>query len=258
MQVTTGDTVLAMGQRRVKKPLELLRALVAAGPNGATRDELCESVWELPLQVAYRPLVTTVFRLRRLLQDQQAILFTDRRVALNPVRCWVDSWAFETALQRPSQFSPETMAVLSLYHGALFEGQFAPYIGPARERCCRLFVDATLLAGRELVAANSLAAAQLHYEKALQYECRSEELFRALIEVLGRRGRSAAATIAYNTCEVAMRRYFGKQPSASTRAAWIEASGAFLSDQGAVVAASGMQPVVPAQSPDQAAQPAYA
>jgi LuxR family transcriptional regulator, maltose regulon positive regulatory protein len=188
LQIATGGAALALGHRRVRKPLELLRALVAVGPEGATRDELCRSVWEQPLQSAYRSLVTNVYRLRRLLGDQEAVVFNDRRVALNGECCWVDAWAFEAALQPPQPFSEATLTALSHYRGALFEGQFVPYLAAQRERCCQLFVTAALQAGRELQAAGQLAAAQLHYEKALQYECSDEELFRDLIEVLGRRG----------------------------------------------------------------------
>jgi LuxR family transcriptional regulator, maltose regulon positive regulatory protein len=220
LQLTTGGSPLVVGNRRVKRPLDLLRALIAAGPQGATRDELCEAVWEAPLAVAYRPLVTTVFRLRRLLQDKQAVVFNERRISLDASRCWVDAWAFDAALRTAAASGQEILATLALYRGALFEGQFAHYIGPARERYCAMFVAATLQAGQELVAAGSLAAAQEHYERALQHECRSEELFRALIEVLRRRGLAAAAIIAYNTCAVAMRRYHGRLPTPETRAAW--------------------------------------
>jgi DNA-binding SARP family transcriptional activator len=250
--------MLLLGHRRVKKPLDLLRALVAAGPQGATREELCESVWELPSHAAYRSLVTNVFRLRRLLGDPTAIAFVDRRVALDSDRCRIDAWDFEAELQAQAHFGPRTLAALSLYRGALFEGHFAPNLAAMRERCCRLFVSATLQAGSELVAARQLAAAQLHYEKALQVECSVEELFRALIEVLGLRGRSAAATIAYNSCAVAMRRYHGRVPSPATRLAWEAAVGS-----GTAVSPVPDQPyqVLPAgvsRGSSQGAQPSYA
>jgi DNA-binding SARP family transcriptional activator len=225
MQVATGGNTLVLGHRRVRKPLELLRALIATGRQGASRDELCASVWDLPREAAYRPLVTTVFRLRRLLGDSQSVIFSNRRLALDPARVWVDAWQFEDVCQSPAPCSPDVVAALALYRGPLFEGQFAPYIVSARLRLCRLFVVATVRAGNELVTAGALAAAQLHYEKALQYECRSEELFCALIEVLGLRGRGTAATIAYNSCAVAMRRFHGRLPSAATRDAWATAVG---------------------------------
>jgi DNA-binding SARP family transcriptional activator len=261
LQITTRDgAALALGQRRVRKPLELLRALVAAGPAGATREELCESVWELPVKSVYRPLVTTVYRLRRLLGDQQAIVFTARHITLDGKRCWVDAWAFEAALGPQTQYGPETLTALTLYRGALFEGQFAPYLSAMRERCCQQFVAASLQAGRKLVATGQFAAAQLHYEKALQFECRVEELFRALIEVLGRRGRSAAATIAYNSCAVAMRRYHGRLPAPETRAAWEAAvvPTAPLREDSNILSPPGAPVAVPAPAAPQSSQPAYA
>ena len=225
LQVATGGNALDLGNRRVRRPLDLLRALVAAGPDGASRDDLCESVWELPRTSSYRSLVTTVYRLRRLLNDPAAVEFSSRRVALDAYRVWVDAWDFEASLATPPSSRSETLELLSLYRGALFEGQFAPYITAARQRLSGIYAAASLKVGAELVNDGALGAAQLHYERALQHDSRSEELFRALIEVLGMRGRGAAATITYNSCAVAMRRFHGRMPSGATRAAWESAAG---------------------------------
>ena len=83
-----------------KKPLELLRALVAHGAtqagNGADVRELIELLWpDLEANAPKASFDMTLMRLRKLLQVEGALRLSDGRLWLEPSLVWCDVSAFE-------------------------------------------------------------------------------------------------------------------------------------------------------------------
>src|SRR5690606_18222644 len=78
-----------------KKPLELLRALIALGGREVPESRLADLLWpDAEGDAGAQALATTLFRLRKL-TGEQAIRRQDNRLTLDPAVCWVDCWAFE-------------------------------------------------------------------------------------------------------------------------------------------------------------------
>jgi LuxR family transcriptional regulator, maltose regulon positive regulatory protein len=219
---------------RARKPRELLMGLVAAGVRGIAQHLLCEALWpEAEGDAAYRALITTVYRLRRLLQCRDAVSFAGGRVALSAAHCWVDAWVFDQALSAaalPADAVPEAALAseaalaraLALYRGALCGDAEAPLVFEARERLRRRFVRAVLARGQRLLGAGAAAAAIELYEQALEVEGGCEDLHRALILAQAGNGHTAAAASAYERCRAALRTRFGMVPSVATERAWRE------------------------------------
>jgi hypothetical protein len=81
-----------------KKPMELLRRLVTAGPRGVGRGFLADALWpDADGDRALHALETTIYRLRQALGDRAAIVVRDERVSLDEARVFVDVWARERA-----------------------------------------------------------------------------------------------------------------------------------------------------------------
>src|SRR5262249_19689121 len=79
-----------------QKPLELLALLVAGGPGGLIPPTSAARLWrDLEADAACDNVDTNMYRLRRLLGVEDALISAQGRVVLNPARCWVDAWAFE-------------------------------------------------------------------------------------------------------------------------------------------------------------------
>lgn len=95
------DRPLRPARKAQRKPLALLDLLVTHGPSGAREESLMDALWpDSEGDAARRALTTAVFRLRRLLADEAAVVRRDDRISLNAARCWVDVWAIERLLDR--------------------------------------------------------------------------------------------------------------------------------------------------------------
>lgn len=89
-----------------RKPLELLKVLIALGGEGVSVENLSEALWpESDGDRAYRAFVTTLKRLRTLI-SRQSLHLLDSRLTLDPHLCWVDAQEFTKLL---SLASPTTV-----------------------------------------------------------------------------------------------------------------------------------------------------
>lgn len=139
-----------------KKPLELLRALIALGGREVPETRLADVLWpDAEGDAAAQTLATTLFRLRKLI-GEHVIRRQDNRLTLEPSLCWVDCWAFER-LSASGQIDQATLAKLGkLYQGPFLAGEeSASWIVPMRERLRIRFDRITRLQGsqREGIAA---------------------------------------------------------------------------------------------------------
>jgi hypothetical protein len=138
---------LRPGRKVQKKPLEMLRLLVAEGERGMRQDLLAEALWpDSEADAARFALGTTLYRLRRLLGRGEVIVQRDGRVALDPKFVFVDAWALERVLESASTggVRPASTAarqeelrakVRRLYRGDLFGADAdEPRLARARER----------------------------------------------------------------------------------------------------------------------------
>jgi hypothetical protein len=132
-----------------KKPLELLRLLVAHGERGASLERLAEALWpDADGDTSLHALETTLYRLRRLLADPASVVRRGGRAALEPGHVFVDAWAFEAlasrgeALRARGDLAGALRAAASareLYQGELLADHDHPALEPARARLRRRF-----------------------------------------------------------------------------------------------------------------------
>ena len=119
-----------------KKPIELLKLLIALGGRDVTETKLADTLWpEAEGDAAAQALATTLFRLRKLL-GEQAIRRQEGRVTLDSGVCWVDCWEFERISTDASLDPARRVSRLQrLYHGAFLDGtDVAPWVQPLRQR----------------------------------------------------------------------------------------------------------------------------
>ena len=209
---------------RVRKPLELLLGLIAAGLQGAPQHRICEALWpESEGDAAYRALITTVYRLRRSLQCFEAVQFSNGRVSLSATHCWVDAWAFEPAVTL-TRGPHDLLQALRLYRGPLLADFETPLVFEARDRLQRKFVGAALLAARQLESSGSRSQAIDLYERAIDADAGCEELHRELMRLLAKDDQASAVAHAYQRCRAALLRRFGTLPSPATERIWRESA----------------------------------
>lgn len=113
---------------KVRKPLELLKAMISMGGSQVPVESLCDALWpDADGDLAQRSLDTTLHRLRRLLGHEKALQLQAGRLSLDPRYCWLDIWAFER--------NCDELGVALKSRGQLDEGRFETQI----EKCAGLY-----------------------------------------------------------------------------------------------------------------------
>ena len=188
-----------------RKPMDLLRAIVARGPLPCDADSLAEAVWpDAEGDMARTSLDTTLHRLRKVLGRSDCLLLQDGRVGLNRPLVWVDAWALaeqveatEKALQA-GRGAPALRrlgdALIDLYGGDFLGGVgLPPWALAAHARWRSQFERAALMLVTQLQALGDRPSAEWLCRRALERQPLAEPLVRAFMGLLGSQGRPGEA-----------------------------------------------------------------
>jgi LuxR family maltose regulon positive regulatory protein len=199
-----------------RKPLALLKALLAGDRHGVSQAALCDTIWpDLEPWSAARTLHITAFRLRGLLGRKSALIVQEGRVALDPEQCWVDAWQFEHSLAQAKD-AAEQLWALRFYRGAFLADSDHPLVLEARDRLSCKFIRSVSQLGSSFEKMGDTQSAIDLYLMALDADARCEELHQALMRCLAREGQRSAVAAAYHRCCAALQRHLGTEPSPAT------------------------------------------
>ena len=170
-----------------RKPLELLKALIAFGGAEVNQDALIDALWpETEGDRAQQSFEMALHRLRKLLDADAVLALKGQRLTLDARYVWVDSWAVERALQRleaalQSDAAPATLDSLerqlcSLYPGDFLSGDAAAWAVERRERLRNRFLLSLEKLGAHHEARRDGSRALRCYQRGLDIEPLSETL----------------------------------------------------------------------------------
>jgi LuxR family transcriptional regulator, maltose regulon positive regulatory protein len=206
-----------------RKPLALLKALLAGGKTGVSQNALCDTLWpDLEPWSAARALHITAFRLRGLLKSKTALIVQEGRVALDSEQCWVDAWQFEHSLGLAKD-PTEVLWALRFYRGTFLADADHPLAIEARDRLSCKFIRSVAQLGSSFERIGDIQSAIDLYLMALDADGRCEELHQSLMRCLAREGQPSAVAAAYHRCRASLQRHFGTEPSAATEEIYREA-----------------------------------
>src|SRR6202035_5488527 len=98
-RLLTGDTPVTIPPR-LRKPQELLQALIAFGGTEVGAGKLTDALWpDSEGDAGYHALESALYRLRQLLGAPSAVAMAGGKLTLDRRQIWVDMWAFESELQ---------------------------------------------------------------------------------------------------------------------------------------------------------------
>ncbi len=216
-----------------RRPLELLRCLIALGAEDVPEALVAEGLWpRIDADYAHRSLTTTLHRLRKLLGEDRALLLRHGRLSLNPRYWWLDVRAFEIAVAeidgelapgapRPAvaRLAAHAERLLGLYRGAFLAGEpERGYLAAARERHRSRFLRCLGDLARLLEKAGEREAAIGYYRRALEADPLAEGFYRRLMLCYRAGGRHAEAVEVYDTCRRTFRAALEVEPSPETTA----------------------------------------
>jgi DNA-binding SARP family transcriptional activator len=215
-EVTLDGAPLRFVFKVPRKPLALLKVLLAGGHNGVTQTSLCTTIWpDLAPAAAARALHITAFRLRGLLGKKSALIVQEGKVALDSTQCWVDAWEFEQALAAARDPS-ETLWALRHYRGALLADSNHPLVVETRDRMSCKFIRSISQLGVSYERIGDTQSAIDLYLMALDADGGCEDLHQSLMRCLAQEGQISAVAAAYHRCRAALQRQYGRDPSAAT------------------------------------------
>jgi DNA-binding SARP family transcriptional activator len=212
-----------------KKPLELLKALVALGAEGVDASRLAALLWpDAEGDAAKSSFDTTLYRLRKLLGRDDLLVLAEGKLSLDRAQCWLDVWAFERVAGEadapgggPAAGEAARLgrAVLDAYPGHFLAGdEDAPWAIELRDRLRSKLSRTVLDLGQRLQTAGRWTEAVALYERALELDNLAEGLYRGLMICQRALGQTAAALQAYRRCRELLSVVLGVAPSAETEA----------------------------------------
>lgn len=195
-----------------RKPLALVKALVALGGRDVAEEHLADALWpDADGDLARRSLETCLHRLRKLVGHDDVVRVRERRVRLDERACAVDLWAVEHAFSRVeaawSAAGDPAAAERALRGGeeavASYPGHFLPAEETAcalacRERLRRRFLRVAIETADRLAQAREWPRAAQVVRRALELEGDADPVIspadgsdRARAEAIYLRGRAA-------------------------------------------------------------------
>ncbi len=230
-EVTLDGAPLRFVFKVPRKPLALLKVLLAGGHNGVTQTFLCASIWpDLPPSAAARALHITAFRLRGLLGKKSALIVQEGKVVLDDTQCWVDAWEFEQALAT-ARDPAETLWALRHYRGALLADSDHPLVVETRDRMSCKFIRSVAQLGTSYERIGDTQSAIDLYLMALDADGSCEDLHQSLMRCLAQEGQVSAVAAAYHRCRAALQRQHGRDPSSATEQIYTDACGSASGDR---------------------------
>jgi ATP/maltotriose-dependent transcriptional regulator MalT/DNA-binding SARP family transcriptional activator len=232
-----GDEAVAFSAKGPGRPVELLKVLVALGGTQVRADQLADALWpNVDADYAYKSFTATLHRLRRIFEDDDAVLLRDGRVSLNKALVWLDTWAledlvgeFEASARKSAEGAAALAAsafideVLALYRGPFLADDVdqMAYVARREQLRVRLVRHVGRLA-RGLEDAGRVEAAIDCHLRFIDADELCEALHRQLMACQQRQGDVAGALAGYERLRTVLAARLKTLPSPETQAAYAE------------------------------------
>ena len=230
--IELGGVSAAAPRKEIRKPLDLLKLLVALGaPGGGAVPvaRLCAALWpDAEGDAARNSFDNALHRLRKLLGGERHMQLRAGALSLDATTCWTDLAALEACLDEVDALVP---GADSAQVSALAERALALYVGEflageedlsdvlvARARLQARFARQMGALGARLEAAGQYAAAVLVYARVVEQQPLAEDIHRRLIACLIALGQRAEAYEVYRRCRQQLSVVLGLRPAAETKA----------------------------------------
>jgi DNA-binding SARP family transcriptional activator len=212
------DRPLTFARKMPRKPIALLKTLVAFGPQKVPVQRVVDSLWpDEDGDAACKAFEAALHRLRHLLEAPGVIEVSDNRISLNPRIVWTDKEAFEAAVDGLDDERAIARA-LDLCQGPFLPGdlEFA-WSAPCRERLRARCLRAIEHMGKNREASGAYQEAVDCYRRGIEVDEMHEVFYQGLMRAYAAMQRPVDAIRTYRSLEWILRSNLGVKPSPSTR-----------------------------------------
>ena len=205
--------VVEFSHKLPKKPLALLKAIVAEGVRGLSTDAARDRLWpDLDGDAASESLGSTLHRLRRLLGSGDAVRLSEERLTLDESLVWVDAFAFERLLEGGLVTARED--ALSMYRGGFLphdEGDY--WTAMMRDRLRARFVQLVDEISQQHEAAGRFDEAIACYRRGVEADLLAENFYQGMMRCLVQQNRRAEGAAVYRQLRQTLSVVLGIAPS---------------------------------------------
>jgi ATP/maltotriose-dependent transcriptional regulator MalT/DNA-binding SARP family transcriptional activator len=210
-----------------QRPLDLLKLVVAVGGREVDVESATCALWpDADGAAARRSFESALFRLRKLLDIEDAVTLSGGKLSLDRTRAWTDVWALEGTLDEaeasirnapggPSR-ARAARRLIDAYPGALLGTEEAPWIARPRDMLRARFVRTLARLGQILEDARDWSTAIDLYRRGLEADDLAEPLYRGLMRALAATGDRAEALNAFRRCRELLSIVLGVAPAGET------------------------------------------
>jgi len=233
--IRDGEPVRFSGKAQ-KRPLELLKALIALGGREVSTNKLVDNLWpDSDGDMAQNSFNAALHRLRKLIGVKDALTLQDGRLSLDPRYCRVDLWAFEEACEAadaafkesdpkgdPAEedFPARARKALDLFGDQFLPDDLKQWAISPRERTRIKYSRVATRLGRYLENNDDFDKAIDCYLKALDIDDLAEEVYASLMRCYETAGRRADAVALYERCRNALSKGLDVEPSPEIEAVY--------------------------------------
>ena len=217
---------LALSRKVQKRPLDLLKLLIASGGRNVEMSTLIELLWpDAEGDAAHASFDSTLYRLRKLIGIDGVITLAEGKLSLDSVKCRLDLWEFQRLLDRIDRTTDLqdveafTKDLLWLYAGHFLEQESQEsWAISARDKIKAKFVRTVTSLGAQLEQGQQWPQAIALYSRALELDNLTEGFYRRLMICYRENGEPAEALNIYRRCRDMLSIVLGVKPSAETEA----------------------------------------
>jgi len=232
-KVLKNDQPLGFMAKIQRKPMELLKAIIAFDGEEIPEDRLARQLWPgIDLDCARRSLTTTLHRLRKMLDEDAAIVLNQGRITLDHRYWWIDTHALnliyqeiDILLKHPiKKASKVRIAELAEKVFALYQGPFMmgetdqAWFATQRERLRNKHLHYIGELGRQLEESGQWVLAVDYYRRSIDIDPIAEGFYRRLMLCYNKLNRPAEVIETYENCCKTLATTLNKEPMAETKA----------------------------------------
>ena len=228
--IAQGGQPLKFLRKMPRKPLALLKVLIAWGGVRTDTSALAEALWpQSDGDAARQAFDITLHRLRTVFGRKDLLGLWEGKLSIDPRQCWIDVWEFEKLVRRIEvtlSQSPQTShAVCSDFAGALlrvYAGHFLEHetqdawAVACRDRLKAKFLRAVVTLATRFEQDRRWEQASTLYLRALELDNLAEQIYRRLMVCYRELGETAEALRVYRRCRDLLAVVLSIQPSAAT------------------------------------------
>lgn len=225
-EILLDDEPLHFTGKRPKRPIELLKVLIACGGREVGEHQISDALWpDSEGDAAHSAFTSTLSRLRKLLKIDEAIESRGGLSSLNDRIFWVDFRALDQLLEQALELwekgSEERAAILTQKAFAANHGPFLPddpdlpCTAPVRERLSAKMLKCIKALGRYFESKGQWEEALSCYAEGLINDPCGEDLYERRMICFQQLGQTHEALKEYGRCCTALSAYLDSGPSES-------------------------------------------